>query len=236
MTNLFEQVDVQDQENAPVELSALVGPDKKYKTEADLVKAVYEKDRFITQLQSETAGLRQEVQKQTTMEELLTQVRSSLNPPAPPPSQPQAPSQDQTPNVESIVSSLLEQKEKERKIQNNKQLVEQKLLEKFGADAQLHLNKKAKELSVPLEYLAKVANEAPSAFFQLIGLQDNTPAQPFSAPRSTQSAPHQDASGKRDKKYYDNLKNTMKASDYWSPKIQNQLMKDALALGDAFYA
>lgn len=238
MTDIFQPIQEQTQipENP---LEVLVGEDKKFKTVEDLAKGKIESDNFIRQLQNELAELREHVGKSQTMEEIKTQILSSLKQEKPLEQPAQPPSHepnDSTKNVdvESLVSTLLEKREIEAKQRTNKQVVQDALEKKFGADAQLILNQKAKELSVSLEYLAKVANDSPSAFFRLVGIEQATPAhQPTPAPRSSQSAPVTPQSGVRNRSYYERLKST-NPTEYFSQKTRMQMMKDALAMGDSF--
>lgn len=239
MTDIFQPIQEQTQlpENP---LEVLVGEDKKFKSVEDLAKGKIESDNFIKQLQNELAELRDQVGKHQTMEEIKTQILSSLKQEKPleQPVQPptREPNDSDKVDVESLVATLLEKREIETRQKTNKQVVQDALEKKFGADAQLILNQKAKELSVSLDYLAKVAHESPSAFFRLVGIDQATPAhQPAPAPRSSQSAPVTPQSGVRNKSYYEKLK-TVNPSEYFSQKTQMQMYKDAMAQGESFYS
>lgn len=235
MDELFKPADIQtpDVENP---LEALVGPDKKYKTVEDLAKAALEKDRFIGQLQNETAELRKEVTGKQTIDEIMTQIRSLSKPEVQPNQQPQAPEKTDADSIAELVAKLLDQKESEKRTSGNEQLVSQTLQEKFGADAQLHLTKKAKELNVSLDYLKSVAKSAPAAFFRLIGIEENQKphqAVPITVrPGSIQPTPQ--GADVRNKAHYDKIK-AQNPAEYFSPKIQNQMYKDAMKLGESFF-
>ena len=239
MTDIFQPIQEQTQlpENP---LEVLVGEGKKFKSVEDLAKGKIKSDNFIKQLQNELAELRDQVGKHQTMEEIKTQILSSLKQEKPleQPVQPPThePNDSDKVDVESLVATLLEKREIETRQKTNKQVVQDALEKKFGADAQLILNQKAKELSVSLDYLAKVAHESPSAFFRLVGIDQATPAhQPAPAPRSSQSAPVTPQSGVRNKSYYEKLK-TVNPSEYFSQKTQMQMYKDAMAQGESFYS
>lgn len=229
MSDIFTAVDVQTNDTpAPQSLEDLVGPDKKYKTSEDLVKAVHEKDRFITRLQEENAEARQAVTRQLTIDEILTQIRSAT-PPAvqSPPQEPREPDQQKTPDVNEIVKQALTQREIEQKHQRNLETVTNKLLEKFGSDAQLHLNKKAQELGVSVEYLQGQAKENPSVFFRLIEVDKTTPsAAPVPAPRGHQAANLPPAnSGVRDFAYWQKIK-AQNPKEYFSQENLLRRYKD----------
>lgn len=238
MTDIFTPVDIETQEiDNPYE--ALVGDGKKFKTNDDLAKAKLESDRFIKQLLSEQAELRQEVSQKATIEEIMTQIKNMSQP-----SQVQSPHERpqesgtgaDTPDLENLVSQLFEKRTAAEKLNANKTAVHNKLTETWGADAQINLNKKANELGVSLEYLARISQESPSAFYRLVGLDaqpKNIAAVP-TAVRSTVNTPINSGSGERTKAHYDNLKR-VNPTEYFSAKIQNQMYKDAMKLGEAFY-
>lgn len=238
--DIFTTVETNDDVIPENPLEALVGDGKKYKTIEDLAKAALEKDRFILQLQSEGSELRKELQEKLTMDEIMTQIRKST-----PPQQSQAgtppqnePAKPQEPDIEALVASMLEKKESEKKTLTNKQIVQQKLESAWGADAQINLNKKARELQVSVEYLAQVASQSPAAFFRLVNLDQQPSPAPVGAPRSGVSPTTNTGSNVRNRKYYDDLKNKMRAdgklAEYFGPAIQNQMYKDAMALGPDF--
>lgn len=235
MDDLFKPADVTTTDvQDPLDL--LVGEGKKFKTNAELAKAKLESDRFIEQLQNEAAELRKEVSGKQTIDEIMTQIKSLSTPPAVPNAQqPQAPATPDTDSIADLVAKLLEQKESERKSQTNEQLVSNTLKEKFGADTQLHLTKKAQELGVSLDYLKSVAKSAPSAFFRLIGIDESRPQTITpSAIRSPNQPQIQPDPNVRNKAYYDRLK-MVSPTEYFSPKIQNQMYKDAMKLQESFY-
>lgn len=229
MSEIFTPVDVQTNDTpVPQSLEDLVGPDKKYKTPEDLAKAVHEKDRFIQRLQEENAEARQAVTRQLTIEEILTQIKSAtppVNPSTPP--EPRVPDQQQTPDVNEIVKQALNQREAENRHARNLEQVTQKLLDKFGADAQLHINKKAQELGVSVEYLQNQAKDNPNVFYRLIDIDRQTQiTPPTPAPTGRQAANLPPAnSGIRDLAYWQKLK-AQDPKKYFSQEMILQRFKD----------
>lgn len=237
MSDLFTPADIQTNDVTDP-LEALVGEGKKFKTVADLAKAKLESDAFIEQLKREAAELRNEVSSKATIDEIMTQIRS-LSPKPPVEAQPN-PSPANPPSnpddLETVVLSLLDKKSKQETLTRNQQLVEQKLTEKWGADAQINLTKRANELGVDLNYLKKMAYESPNSFFELVGLNRQPAASPpLVAPRSGVNVqPPQDGVN-RNQAYYTALKQK-NPTEYFSPKVQNQMMKDALNQGSTFFS
>lgn len=228
MSDIFTPVELETQEiDNPLE--ALVGEGKKFADANALAKAKLESDNFIKQLEREAAELRKEVSSKATMDEIMTQIRQlapktvdDRQPPAP-----VTPSAHTPDELETVVARLLEQRKNEDKVSHNRSSVEAKIAEKWGADAQIQMNKKAKELGVELSYLQKVALESPSAFFRLVGLDSTTiQAGPVVAPRSGMNSPqHQDPTV-RDEKYWEGMK-ARNPTEYFSPKATNLRYKDA---------
>lgn len=240
MTDLFQPLNVETNDTIVATFEALVGDGKKFKTADDLAKAKAESDRFIQQVQRENDELRKEVASKQTIDEILTKVREMSNQPqiAQPPVTPPANSDSgKEVDIESVVATLLQKREVENTVKSNTEIVSKVLTEKFGADAQIHLNKKASELGVSLDYLRRIAIESPKAFFSLIGVSEVRPqTQPVAAPRAPgQSAPPQAHDGTRNKNYYDSIK-AKNPTEYFSSKTQQQMYKDAMAQGDSFYS
>jgi hypothetical protein len=235
MSDIFTPVEIQTNEiDNPLEY--LVGEGKKFADVAALAKAKLESDSFIDQLKREAAELRQEVSSKATMDEIMTQIRQLAPKPVEgqPPETPAVPSQNQD-DLETVVARLLEQRKNEDRVSHNRSSVEAKIAEKWGADAQIQMNKKAKELGVELSYLQKIATESPSAFFRLVGLdQSPVQAQPVIAPRSGMAPPQTQGEGVRNDKYWQALK-ARNPNEYFSKKSMDQRYKDAMAQGASFY-
>lgn len=229
MDELFQQVDIETQEVDLDPVEQLVGEGKKFQSVQDLARAKLEADRFIERLKQEAAELRQEVSRQMTIEEIMTQIKNSQTPQAPQQSltpEPRQPEVQDTPDIESVVEQLLSKKEAEKRQKENERVVADKLTSTFGQDAQLHLNKKARELGVSLEYLKGLAKESPQVFFRVTGLDAPAPQPaPVSvAPQSRVQALPQ-GTGARDKAFYERLKAQDRAK-YFHPDTQLQLYKD----------
>lgn len=239
MDNLFAPIDVQtnDEDQSLEAVAQKFGVAVTPETEK-IIRAKKEADSFIEQLKREADELRKEVQGKQTIDEIMTQIRTlSTKPPvvepplAPPNQNPASPEE-----LETVVAKLLERRSSEDRVKSNRQLVQEKLEEKWGADAQININKKAKELGVTVDHLQKIALDTPTLFFRLTGL-DSAPAQtpPLVAPRSTQRLPETPGpAGERTKAWYQALKQR-NPTEYFSAKVRQQEMKDALKMGEAFF-
>lgn len=194
-----------------------------------ILRAKAEADAFIEQMKKENQELRQEVTAKITMDELLTQIRNQSNQPVQPqPSVDPNPQVKQidTPDIEKIVAEHLKKATTESQRAKNLDEVTKKLSEKFGADAQLNLNKKAQELGVSIEYLREQAAQNPAVFYRLVDLDRPTNVQsPLPAPRGSVQAPQ--VSGVRDAAWYAKLK----AEDpkrYFSQEMTVQQYRDRM--------
>lgn len=246
MDDIFTQVDIEetndDQNLNPVE--QLVGDGKKFKSVEDLAKAKLESDRFIAKLQQELAELRQEVTKKATIDEILTQIKSAQAGNAQlerelsqaqeqgRPQVPQVPEVSGTPDLEAELEKLLSKKEQERQRKANAEIVSQKLQEAYGADATLHLNKRARELGVTVDYLKEIATQSPKLFFEVTGLNSNQQKLPQSVAPQSRVTPLPEGAGKRDRAYYERLK-AQDRTKYFHPDTQLQLYKDMKAVLEA---
>lgn len=231
MEELFQQIDTSTPDESAL-MEALVS--RFGDGDERLKKAKLESDRHIAKIERENAELRQKVTSQSTLDEIMTQIKSmnnkevqpQINPPA---QQPGKPDED---SVKSLLESMLAEREAKSKINQAKAMVEQELTKRFGADAQLHVNKKAQELGLPISQLAELALSMPSAFLKLFETSKPEVPQPPSLRNRQEIQPS--ISGQRDYAFYQKLK-TQNPTEYFSPKIQNQMYSDAMKMGESFY-
>lgn len=204
-----------------------------------LANAKLESDKFIHRLQTELEELRGELTSKVTMDTLLTEVRKLSEVQNPSVQNSGNPAPEPKPVDNSTIEQLVEEKlrtiEAKRRTSTNEALVVERLEKEWGADANVHLTRKARELGVSLAELQSIAISNPSVFFNAIGLAKETAPAPSTVPPRG-SVNGQTPSGKevRNKKYYEALKLRDK-NLYFSKDVQKQMMKDAMEQGEAYY-
>lgn len=208
-----------------------------------LAKSKFDSDNYIKELEKQAKDLREELIKQDYTSKLLEQLQNKApnttngNPVAPNQNNGSTTPSDTKPEIsEDILKALVERTITDRESNNTAQLnakvVREALVAKYGTEAKAHVERKASELGMPYGRLEALATESPNAFLTLIG----EPKQDFrpltSGSLNTQSVSVQSPSV-RDWTYYQNLRRTNK-NEYFKPQVQQQMLKDKLAMGDRF--
>lgn len=223
----------------------LVGEGKKFKDPDALAHAKQEADRVIKDREREAAELREALAEAETRARLALEAAAQRTPqserPASEVSPPAAAPVLTDEDLAARIRAVTENDSVERQKARNAQEVVDKLIEVYGSEEKANqvVNQKAKELNVPVSFLFDSAKQSPASFYAQVGL--DVKAQP------TPSAPHSNLSAvalgdtRTGAKpgtyaYYENIRKTEGNQVYFSPKIQNQLMKDAREKGDAFYS
>lgn len=219
-------------------LVELVGDGKKFKTVEDLARGKIESDRFIAQLQAETAQLRQELNARQTVEEQIKNL-STQKPPEPPANTSVVTTSTQTPldekAIDARVEQLLSQRSRADAASANKSAVDSQLLKHFNGDVN-----KAREAVAAAERelgvtVADIAAASPQAALRILGI---TGGGSYVSERGTATSIAGVPNGEpvRNKAYYDKLKTELGNTKFlMNTKLQNQMHKDAQTLGDAFY-
>lgn len=210
-------------------LETLVGEGRKYATQEDLAKAYLNADAFIANLKRENEEQRVELQTRLSVEEQLKQhQRTPVEPKVetPPVKVEQATDQD----LAKRVKEVLNQDREEQRTATNINEVAQRLVEVFGDEqkAKQVVQQKAEELGVSVQFLQEVASRSPKAFYTQLGLEVtpvSTPQTPRSEVQSTININGGIKAGSYE--FYEALRKSNPKS-YFTPKIQNQLMKDAM--------
>jgi hypothetical protein len=202
------------------------------------------KDMFIDQLKQENAEMREELAKRAEIEKLLEEARNkAANPPPPREAQPAAQEPAKSINPDELVERVLEvqsQRDAEARGRANATEVTNRLIETFGSAeaANKVVAAKAAELGVGVEFLLDAAKRSPSAFYQLTNIDSHAPTpQPAPVGDVNTAALKTHAPGVKPgtAAYYEQLKNELGPVKFYTPQIQQQRMKDAIRLGDAFY-
>lgn len=228
----------------------LVGEGKKYKTVADLAKGAVFKDAHIQKLETEAAErkatlarLEAELSTRTRLEDLVDNIASSQSKTpsstVTTPSEQVPSSQAQTPEqLEAQIDALLSKRETERRGNINRAAVKQKLEEKLGPNFANKVRDQGKALGLSEAFLNNLAAENPTAFYKLVGVEDK-PADRrnvFTPPPQSDVNPNTFSAGEtfRDQAYYNRLRVEKGDRYFWSPEVQAQLHKDAMADPERF--
>lgn len=249
MTDLFSPSHDNGSDNIHVDpnkdyMSELVGEGKKFKTPEELARGKWEADQFIERLKQEQSALRKELESRKRLEEvadLLSQQKNQSTE-GQPPARDDGTKQTLTPEtLEQMLEERLTKREQQQRREQNINTVKQKLAEKFGNNYVAKLEQEANNLGVTKEYLTNLAAESPNAFLRLVGY-DALPKQqqqdtnlfspPTTSVNTTGFAPN--VTGERTQTYYEKLKQNDPKS-YWSPKVQNEMHRDAQRLGAKFF-
>jgi hypothetical protein len=249
MTNkLFEDEEIVDNNDIQIPEEEPLKPFlEKYKDPMGIAKALLEKDRFINQLKSETAGLRSELTTRSRVEEtvdrLLNNKPITQNTPAatdPAGTNGTGDGSSTKGLTEEDVRKLLEAERAKLTAEKNVEIAKSKLQETFGADWQKVLVQKGKEIGESAEFFDALARKNPNALLALVGSQQaqkpaSQPSLTGGSVNTTQSALGSGQSVVRDQKYYNALKAKLGPAEFFKPAIQNQMHKDAIEQGPSFF-
>lgn len=227
-------------------LEDLVGEGKKFKTTEDLAKAKVEADTFIERLQQETATLRDELAKamtkataNDTLERLMTELANKNNDPGKtiPETKPSDQgNQPQALTQEDIVK-LMEAREAAKAEARNLAVAMEQVRKVWGDKLEESLNAKAEELGLDRAQVDAVAKRSPSAFINLLGLNQQTDSTRPMARGGQTVTPETPKfkDGVRNRAFYENKKNEMGVTKFIMDRnLQIQLHKDMARLGDAW--
>lgn len=252
--NLLDDTDHKD----PVEIdpnkdyfAELTGPGgkfdrTKYESDSDMYKAIargkVEADKYVDhlkarhdELRQDWSKLREEYNAGPKLKEYLDQLvaRQSQNDHVTPLVEDVKQPVFDPNEIEKILETKLSAREQLRKEEANYKLVESKLTEHYGSNYQSVLKQQVDQLGLDKDFVNELARKHPSVLFRTLGLDgkkvDNFQVPPMSSQRIDPFAP----TTKRTNAYYQKLRKENPTA-YRSPKIQDQMFKDAVALGDEF--
>lgn len=220
-----EQESVQTQEAQASAFNELVGEGKKFKSEEDLAKAKVESDNFIEQLKGELSGLREDLSKRETTEELLKMLKEKQ-------SQPSDSKEDTIPqlskeDIAKLVEEKLVETDKSKTQTRNLSEVNSRMTEVYGEKAAQILAQRAKENGVSVDFLKDTAAHSPSAFYSLIGINKPSGSTPTTEKSSVNTAAAFQGTGPKvgTKAYFDNIRKEQGNAVYFDPKVQNQIFQ-----------
>lgn len=207
----------------------------------ELLETKVESDLYIKTLERQKDEMRndliakdKEIQARESMDALIDRLNTREPPQAPTLKPEEKPT---TPDLKDF-ESLFERKYQEKVLSDienkNFSAVQDKLRERFGNNSGAVLQEQAQALGLTKDDINSLAKKSPDAFFRMLGLNDNNKdtfmAPPRSDQRNDQYAPRTTV---RDWNYYQSLK-AKSPNEYWAPKTQLQMHRDADALGEKF--
>ena len=228
-------------------LQDLVGEGKKFRSPEELARGKAESDLYIKhlergrdELREDYLKLREESVARQKLEELIGQLESKTQ-------QPTSSAETQKPDekniqpqwdskqIESLVSSKIQEHELTRKQEQNFNQVRSKLQERFGNNYQSVLKTQIDSLGLTEDFVNDLARKHPTVLFKTLGLDTPVQRENFQTPpRSDQSSSSfSPQTSKRTWNYYQNMKKA-EPKVYWDPKTQVQMMHDSVALGEDF--
>jgi len=208
-----------------------------------LAKGKLEADTYISELEAQLKQAREDLSKQDYAKDLLSQLQNkaadsiTANTAMSNNNIDGIDSQNTTAGInEDTLKGLVEQtlvkREQDSVIKQNLAQVDQELEKSFGTEAAVTVQEKAKELGMSMERLRDIAAESPSAFFTLIGQPQKTFSPMVQGSVRTEGVNMQ-ASNTRDWQYYQKLRRE-NPNQYYSPKVQQQMIQDRMNMGDKF--
>lgn len=208
-----------------------------------LAKGKLEADGYIKNLEDQLVQMREDMKKQDYQADLLAQLQNkatettTVNNGESNKNNGSIDTQNTTGVVDedtlkSLVEKTLTQREKNSTVQQNLSQVDKELESSFGTEAAATVQKKAEELGMSMDRLRDIASESPSAFFTLIGQPEKTFSPMVQGSVRTEGVNMQ-ASADRNWSYYQSLRRE-NPNQYYSPKIQQQLIQDKMKMGDKF--
>jgi hypothetical protein len=137
--------------------------------------------------------------------------------------------------IEELVQSKIQATKQQEKEEANFNAVQAKLLEAYGPNYAQTLKQQVSQLGLTADFVNDLARKHPQVLYRTLGLDGNRQGENFQAPpassaRSDHFAPQVN---KRTWSYYEKMRKTNPA-EYFDPKTQDQMFKDATSLGDKF--
>lgn len=247
----------------PPEIAEWVGEGKKFSNVSEFVKAYGKSQEFIDQLQQENKSMRDEIRNSEKLDEILSRVGASGDNAhkgegpsgGTPPSgagTDEANKSDSGKSTEQLiheaVQSEVTRREREQTANQNETQASDQVIQLAGGDrnqAKEMIKKAASDLGVTVDYLREQARVSPSAFYRMVSNShdDRSGSQRSTATGSSQNSQafESQAGGFRSPdseiqpwSYWRKMRREMSKAEYYSPRVQNQIMRSRAELGDKF--
>lgn len=223
-----------------VKLEDLVGEGKKYKDVNELAKAKAHADSFIEQLKREKEEAVSELATRAAVEEAIKKLQGTnanggtSTPTGTTTSQTQTTEHKATLTLEDV-DKLLEDRQRKQRADSNLAVANEAIVKYAGTaeKGREFLATKAKELGIPADKLAEIGKDSPAALLRILGVEAGkttpitTDVRKTAVLQTSADKPF-DLEAPMTKADYDKLRRE-DPTTYFSPKIQNKLMKDRMA-------
>jgi len=222
-------------------VAVLVGEGKKFKTVADLAKGKLESDSFVAQLQEENKALRElasakaEAGNTTLISELVANLTKQGNTNSAPSTTP-ANQPAKSGLTEEDVNALIEKRDATSRASSNIQSFNALVSKAFGDKSEVEVAARINAVGADPQLFAQLVAKSPQAALAMLGLTADKGNASSSREGSVNTAALLANSNGNVKNaaYFKELRKTM-GSDYYSPKVQQELFRARKEQGDAFY-
>lgn len=210
-----------------------------------LAKGKLQADSYIKNLEDQISQMREDIVKQDYAAQVLEELRgkaadtSTAKTSGAKAKDTAGVEEDDTPStfnedtLKSLVEKTLVEREEKGKIQLHLQTVQNQLIKRFGDQAGQAVKAKAEELGMSLQRMEQVASESPAAFMALFGPAPQMQSNNFLNGSVNTESVNMQASTQRNWNYYQKMRRE-NPNQYYTPKIQQQLMADKIRQGDRF--
>jgi hypothetical protein len=241
----------------PAEVADWVGEGKKFANMAELAKAYKHSQDFIEQLKTENNDMRRELSTAEKVDQLLSRIGGSSGEGAAsgegtsgetPPSD----AGESEPSNEEKIRQAVEQEvtklERERSAQQNEQDANDrvvKLADGNVQEAKNMLTRTAEDLGVSVSYLREQARTSPVALERLVKASQSGSSSSTSSSSAAQGSQNSEALASQNTRsssgdvqpwsHWKKLRKEISKAEYYSPEVQNRIMRSRQELGEKFY-
>lgn len=193
-----------------------------------IAKSKLESDQHIATLESQLKELREDLEGRVKPDDVQAMVREMASSLSVEKDTSEAGTPASQEDLQSLILSTLEGREKAATEQSNLSQVNKQLEETFGTEAEKTVKEKLASMGMSFERGMELAKESPSAFMALVGQPVKTSSN--SVPKSEVNPIVQTSSNERTYAYYSKLRKE-NPKLYYSPKVQLQMGEDRNRLG-----
>jgi hypothetical protein len=150
----------------PEAVRGLVGEGMKYATPEDALQSIPHAQHHIETLQEEMAGLREDLAKRKSVDEVLQEINKT-------PTNSETEPQHTPEELDALIDTRLTAKEAQTLAKSNTDKVVTKLSEVYGDSDKANevYKQKAQDLGLSVDYLNNLTATSPSAVFELFGIK-----------------------------------------------------------------